>query len=114
MKNGKRYRQYKALIRKLSRYGTMLFSVCKNCNGNNTFYYDRFDAICCLFCDEWLEEACGDPSCLYCSKRPATPSEAFFSEEVKFDSYRKDNLRIKYQNRYFGKIKYENSERNVK
>lgn len=114
MKNRKRYRQYKSRIRKLSKFGTMLFSVCPNCNGNNIFYYDRFDAICCIFCNEWLEKACGDPSCPYCSKRPATPSEAFFSEGIQYDSYRKDNLRMKYHLRYSGKLKHENPERNLK
>lgn len=110
MKNEKRYRRYKAQIRNLSKFGTILSSVCPNCNSKNIFYYDRFDAECCLSCDTWLEESCGDSSCPYCSKRPATPSEAFFSEEIQYDKYRKDNLRIKYHQRYSGKLKHENSE----
>lgn len=114
MKNGKRYRRYKARIRNLSKSNTMLSSVCLNCNSNNIFYYDRFDAECCLLYDIWLEKVCGDPSCPYCSKRPATPSETFFSEEIQYDKYRKDNLLIKYQQKYSGKLKHENSERNLK
>ncbi|MDE5619548.1 MAG: hypothetical protein K2O29_04035 [Ruminococcus sp.] len=118
MKNGKRYRQYKERIRKLTkqadRLGTIINTVCPNCNGNNTLYYDKFDVLCCLSCDTWLEKVCSDPSCQYCSKKPATPSEAFFSEKPHYDSYRKDNLRMKYQQRYFGKLKHENSERNLK
>lgn len=113
MKNGKRYRRYKARIRNLSKFGTMLSSVCPECNSNNIFYYDRFDALCCLSCDTWFNKSCGDPSCPYCSKRPDTPSEAFFSEKPHYDSYRKDNLRIKYQHRYYGRLKHENPERNL-
>lgn len=118
MKNGKRYRRYKARIRRLTRKtdmcGTATYSICPNCNGRNIFYYDRFDALCCLSCDTWLEKACGDPLCQYCSKRPDTPSEAFFSEEIQYNKYRKDNLRMKYHKRYSGKLRHENSERNLK
>lgn len=118
MRNGKRYRLYKARIRRLTKQvdsiGILINSVCPNCNSNNTFYYYRFDAECCLECDTWLEEKCDDPLCTYCSRRPATPSEAFFSEEIQYDKCRKDNLRIKYHKRYSGKLRHENSERNLK
>lgn len=113
MKNGKKYRLYVTRIRRLSRYGTMLSDVCPECGKSDTFYYDRFDAVCCLFCDEWLEKACSDPLCTYCSKRPDKPSEALFSEEIQYDTLRKDNLRIKYQRRYSGKLKHENQERKL-
>lgn len=111
MKNGKRYRRYKARIRRLNKYGTKLPFTFPQCNGDSIFF---FDAMCCILCDTWFNKSCGDPSCPYCSKRPATPSETFFSEEIQYDKYRKDNLRIKYQQKYPGKLKHENSERNLK
>lgn len=36
-------------------------------------YSERHDAIGCLLCDVWLENACDD--CWYCIGRPARPSD---------------------------------------
>ncbi len=113
MKNSKKYRAFLKRQRKISRYGMYLGTKCLDC-GNNLFLFDRFDAKCCIVCDIWTERNCGDSNCPYCSVRPSTPSEAFFSEKPHYDSYRKDNLRMKYQQRHSGKIKHENSERNLK
>ena len=36
-------------------------------------YNDDYDAFFCPQCNVWLESACSDPTCDYCSKRPWKP-----------------------------------------
>jgi len=36
-------------------------------------YYDDFDAFFCPQCNNWLESACNDSGCEYCSNRPVKP-----------------------------------------
>lgn len=43
--------------------------------GKNIYYSVVYDAYFCTFCDRWLENACEDPRCEFCSKRPKKPSE---------------------------------------
>ncbi len=46
--------------------------VCPACNAA-TIYHEHFDAHFCPECNEWWEQACSDPECDYCSKRPPRP-----------------------------------------
>ena len=39
-----------------------------------TEYCDTHDAYYNAVLDEWLESACGDPTCEYCVGRPERPS----------------------------------------
>lgn len=48
---------------------------CPHCGGVRVLNLD-YDAYYCPKCNIWLEEACGDPNCLYCGSRPNKPSEA--------------------------------------
>lgn len=41
--------------------------------GHPQVYSERFDAHFCAVEDRWLEPACHDESCEYCSTRPASP-----------------------------------------
>ena len=45
---------------------------CTNCD-RCRIYHDRFDAYFCAECNVWLEGACTDPGCQYCSNRPEKP-----------------------------------------
>lgn len=36
--------------------------------------FPEADAYACLQCDEWLEGACDDPECMFCSDRTERPS----------------------------------------
>ena len=45
---------------------------CLKCSQNKV-YYDDYDAFICPQCNVWLESACADSSCEYCSKRPDKP-----------------------------------------
>lgn len=85
MKNRKKFLRYRANKRKISNYGAYIKSTCPKCDGEELFFYDRYDAICCLYCDEWIDKACGSPECPYCSKRPSTPSEALYFEQERSD-----------------------------
>lgn len=37
-------------------------------------YSKRWDAYYCETCDVWIEGACSDPQCEFCSGRPKKPS----------------------------------------
>ncbi|WP_433465995.1 hypothetical protein [Spirillospora sp. CA-128828] len=47
--------------------------MCARC-GRRQAYSEPFDAALCPYCDEWREDACGDPGCEFCARRPARPS----------------------------------------
>ncbi len=36
-------------------------------------YHMRYDAACCPTCNEWREEKCSDPECMFCPGRPDLP-----------------------------------------
>lgn len=36
-------------------------------------YVDGWDARYCATCNEWLEQQCSDPQCVFCAGRPAKP-----------------------------------------
>ena len=48
---------------------------CPYC-GCRVFYDERYDAYYCSVCNTWLEEACRDPECEFCSCRPKRPVRA--------------------------------------
>jgi len=43
-----------------------------NC-GSKKKHSDQYDAYYCASCNEWLESKCDDPTCEYCTNRPARP-----------------------------------------
>lgn len=45
---------------------------CHDCF-NPLSYDESFDACYCSSCNEWREEACEDPTCIYCDVRPKRP-----------------------------------------
>lgn len=106
MKKRKKYLQYRARQRKWSKYGSWLKSECTLCGEKGLFYYDQYDAVCCIFCNCWIDGVCGDPKCSYCATRPSKPSEALELEDRQ-DSMvlKKDWLRKNYQRRMRGKLR---------
>ena len=38
-------------------------------------YSKQYDAYYCESCNAWLEDACDDPTCEFCTARPKTPLE---------------------------------------
>jgi hypothetical protein len=49
--------------------------VCGACEAPRV-YHEAFDAFFCATCNCWLEEACSDPSCVFCTNRPVHPLAA--------------------------------------
>jgi hypothetical protein len=47
---------------------------CPKCN-NLGIHNETFDAYMCLECNLWLEPTCDDNDCVYCRKRPETPTK---------------------------------------
>lgn len=105
MRKKKRVLRYKAKLKRWSGYGAYLKSKCQICETESLFFYDRFDAVCCLNCDEWMDKACSNPDCPYCSRRPATPSEALFYDKERYDG-KKEWRRSNYQHKNNGRIRH--------
>jgi hypothetical protein len=47
-------------------------AVCEKCS-ERRIYSSRYDAYFCAQCNEWMEDACKDPSCEFCAYRPFKP-----------------------------------------
>ncbi len=125
MKKHKRYKQYIRTLRKrkqLEKHGSFTGMECRLCGGD-IFYYDKYDATCCLRCDVWYNEKCNAPDCPHCSQRPDTPKEALANEQNEqiepYDTlwrkkWRRDNYARKYsgwlrkQKKYYSKNFFEN------
>lgn len=65
----------------MERYGSWMTFECPICGGN-LFFFDRYDADCCIDCDVWYTPDCKEPDCPYCSIRPSAPSEAVYYEGI--------------------------------
>jgi hypothetical protein len=52
----------------------MAAPTCQVCGGR-VRYSEPYDAGFCPRCDRWTEGKCHDPTCEYCSHRPARPSD---------------------------------------
>lgn len=52
--------------------GVVTEDACSFCGGPQV-YAEEYVAQCCLFCNRWLEEVCGNPECKICLQRPPTP-----------------------------------------
>ena len=48
-------------------------SACPECSNAVLVYLEDYDALCCPECNIWLEPACGEPDCPFCSIRPERP-----------------------------------------
>lgn len=45
---------------------------CEECGGP-IVYHMRYDAACCPSCNEWKEQKCSDPECMFCANRADSP-----------------------------------------
>lgn len=91
---------------KMKALGTWLHGKCLVCGTENMFFFDRYDAVCCMACNAWCSSACDDPDCPYCSMRPEKPSEAITFEQSR-NEFTKDWLRKNYQHKTNGKIRHD-------
>lgn len=78
MKNIKNYLKARKHQFKWNFIGSYSEAECPICGKNTTLQIYKYDALCCISCNEWLEDACTDPDCPFCAKRPLTPYEAYY------------------------------------
>ena len=88
MKNRKNYLKARKKQFKWSQIGYVSKdSICPLCGGKTLVQIDKYDSWACPACGEWLDEACGDPDCPYCSMRPPLkPSIWRMSKPAALDS----------------------------
>ena len=60
-------------------------NLCSKC-GTLVSYNEQFDTYYCKKCNVWLEPACSDKNCEYCSKRPKKPK---VTQKINFIKKRK-------------------------
>jgi len=100
---------YRAKLRAYEKYGSFMKSECLLCGANTQFFYDRYDAVCCLVCNKWFGTICEDINCPFCVNRPDTPLEALAWEAVYDDgqsSGGKDWRRKNYQHKNAGQMRH--------
>ncbi len=104
MKNRKNYLKARKKRLKWQQLCQHSDSSCPWCGQESVYWFERYDARCCITCNEWLDEPCGDPNCPFCSKRPQTPNEAYEMEDFEAESAggRKDWRRKNYQHKADG------------
>lgn len=107
MKNRKNYLRARRRKRKWTQLGYISPNgICPLCGEKALIQFDQYDAWACMSCMEWLDEACGDPECPYCSIRPSTPYDAYILNDTDagiIKRWRCDN----YQHKIHGMIKHE-------
>ncbi len=57
--------------------GVFLDERCPECD-EKLIFFDKYDANCCIHCNEWITPNCGEKDCKYCNERPKTPLEEFY------------------------------------
>ncbi len=104
MKNRKNYLKSRKKNFKWKLIGWYSDSECRKCGKKAILQIEKYDSWCCITCNEWLDDVCGDPDCPFCSKRPETPYEAYYYlTEIKKDgAYRKNWRRENYQHKTDG------------
>lgn len=107
MKNRKNYLRARRRKRKWTQLGYISPNgICPLCGEKALIQFDQYDAWACMSCMEWLDEACGDPECPYCSIRPSTPYDAYILNDT--DAGIKKRWRCdNYQHKIHGMIKHE-------
>lgn len=107
MKNRKNYLRARKRKLKWTQLGCISQNgACPICGEKALIQFDQYDAWACMSCMEWLDEACGDPQCPYCSIRPETPYDACVLNGT--DAGLKKRWRCdNYQHKTDGRAKHE-------
>ena len=109
MKSRRNYLKFRKNQFKWKQIGWHSESVCARCGQKSIYLIEKYDALCCISCNEWLEKTCSDPDCPFCSGRPETPHEAYFLEDMEVGSAGRKKLwrRENYQHKTDGMRKHE-------
>ena len=109
MKNRKNYLKSRKKQFKWTQLGYISKdSICPICGGKSLIQFDKYDSWACMSCFEWLDPACGDPDCPYCSQRPRTAYEAYWLNDIEAGSshLRKQWRRENYQHKTNGMLRH--------
>ncbi len=114
MKNRKNYLKFRKNQFKWKLIGCHSEAECTKCGQQTVYYIYKYDAECCISCNEWLEAGCQDPDCPFCSRRPQTPYEAYWLAETGAGSAGERKLwrRENYQHKTDGMRKHEKRKQN--
>lgn len=109
MKSRKNFLKFRKNQFKWDLIGWHFEAVCDKCGQKTIYQIYKYDAVCCISCNEWLEEACSDPNCPFCSGRPETPYEAYFLADTEVGSAGKKKRwrRENYQHKTDGMRRHE-------
>lgn len=109
MKSRKNYLKFRKKQFKWNLIGCHSESVCTKCGQKTIYCIYRYDAECCISCNEWICEKCSDPDCPFCSIRPETPYEAYYLSDIESGSAGKKKLwrRENYQHKADGMKKHK-------
>lgn len=109
MRSRKNYLKYRKKLFKWKQIGMHSDSICSECGQNTIYQIYRYDAWCCISCNKWLEDACDDPACPYCSARPQTPMEAYALIDLEVGSAGEKKMwrRRNYQHKTDGKMRHQ-------
>ena len=113
MKNRKNYLKFRKKLFKWKLIGFHSGRECSNCGQKTVYQIYKYDAWCCISCNEWLDATCEDPKCPFCSKRPVTPYEAYCQIDIEAGSAgeRKHWRRENYQHKVDGAKRREKHRR---
>lgn len=109
MKNRKNYLKARKKQFKWKLIGDFSNSKCPKCGQESILHFYKYDAWCCISCNEWLENICDDPNCPLCYGRPKTPYEAYYLIDIEVGSAgeRKNWRRYNYQHKIDGMRKHQ-------
>jgi len=117
MKSRKNYLKFRKVKFVWSQIGMFSIGPCKKCGRMEKIQIYKHDAWACIYCNEWLDEACQAEDCPFCSNRPDTPYEVYWNEREKIFS---DGLRRKrwrqdnYSHKENGKNRNEKKHERLK
>lgn len=77
---------------------------CEVCGKNTLIQIYKYDAWACTTCNVWVDKACADVDCPFCSNRPETPYEAYWKVDIETGNAgdRKHWRRLNYQHKKSG------------
>lgn len=109
MKNRKKYLKARKKQFRWQQIGMFSDKKCSKCGQNTLIQIYKHDAWACIACNEWHDEACNFPKCPFCSNRPQTPYEVYWSIDRELDSaiQKKNWRRLNYQHKKNGERKHK-------
>lgn len=109
IKNRKNYLKARKKQFKWNLIGWYSDAKCPICGKKTTLQIDKYDAWCCISCNEWLEDTCTDSNCSFCAKRPWTPYEAYYMIDMEVGSaeWKKAWRQENYQHKTNGMKKHK-------